>query len=212
LHSSSRRRIRWPRRWPQAEAGRTVQRSAAPDSLPDRRRHQAVVKRADHRRGRQRDHAMRASSSVHDRPAVVVLGCDDVGSAIARTLHGSGAAVVLIDDADPPWAPRGMSYTDAWYAGGATLERVDACFCGSVRGLPAVLARGDMIAATTWSAPGVAATLRLVAVVEARPGCAKCRAQPARLSRECADTRSSHGAGGGMARRRRNRGAAPRFA
>ena len=115
---------------------------------------------------------MRASSSVHDRPAVVVLGCDDVGSAIARTLHGSGAAVVLIDDADPPWAPRGMSYTDAWYAGGATLERVDACFCGSVRSLPAVLARGDVIAATTWSAPGVAATLRLVAVVEARPGCA----------------------------------------
>ena len=114
---------------------------------------------------------MRTSTAAINRPIVAVLGCDDVGSAIACALHGAGAAVVLIDDADPPWARRGRSYTDAWYVGGATLERVDACFCGSVRSLPAVLARGDMIAATTWSAQGVVSALQAVAVVEARPGC-----------------------------------------
>ena len=76
---------------------------------------------------------MRESTPVIHRPIVAVLGCDDVGSAIACTLQEAGAAVVLIDDADPPWARRGRSYTDAWYVGGATLERVDACFCGSVR-------------------------------------------------------------------------------
>ena len=114
---------------------------------------------------------MRANKAGTIRPAVLVLGCDDVGSAVACMLHGSGAAVVLIDDIDPPWARRGRSYTDAWYVGGATLERVDACFCGSVRSLPAVLARGDMIAATTWSASGVAAALQPLAVVETRPGC-----------------------------------------
>lgn len=115
---------------------------------------------------------MRANHWTNTRPAVIVVGCDDVGSAIAHALHGAGIAVVLIDDVDPPWARRGMSYTDAWYVGGATLDRIDACFCGSVKSLPAVLSRGDMIAATTWSPQGVAAALKPLAMVETRPGCA----------------------------------------
>ena len=107
---------------------------------------------------------MGANALHKDRPVVIVVGCDDVGSAIACALHGAGAAVVLVDDADPPWARRGRSYADAWYVGGATLERVDACFCGSVRSIPAVLARGDMIAATAWSFQGVASALKPVAL------------------------------------------------
>jgi xanthine dehydrogenase accessory factor len=98
----------------------------------------------------------------------MVLGCDEVASAIGRELHLAGNAVVLIDDVDPPWSRRGMSYVDAWYVGGATLEEVDACFCGSLKSIPAVLARGDMIAATTWSWQGVAASLQPVALVDAR--------------------------------------------
>lgn len=119
----------------------------------------------------------------NDRPVVIVIGCDDLGSAIARALHCAGAAVVLVDAADPPWARRGMSYTDAWYVGGATLDDVDACFCGSVRSLPAVLARGDMIAATTWSWEGVATALMPIAVVETREGCgtALARSRPESL-------------------------------
>jgi xanthine dehydrogenase accessory factor len=102
---------------------------------------------------------------------VVVAGCDEVGSAIAHALHIAGFAVVLVDDIDPGHIRRGRSYTDAWYVGGATLDGVDACFCGSVKSIPAVLARGDMIAATTWSMMGVAAALRPHALVETRPGC-----------------------------------------
>ena len=106
-----------------------------------------------------------------DRPVVVIVGCDDIGSAIAHAMHVAGFAVVLVDDVDPGCIRRGRSYTDAWYVGGATLEGVDACFCGSLRSIPAVLARGDMIAATTWSWAGVAAALRPHALVETRPGC-----------------------------------------
>ena len=106
-----------------------------------------------------------------DRAVVVVVGCDDVGSAVAHALHVAGFAVVLVDDIDPAWIRRGRSYTDAWYVGGATLDGVDACFCGSVRSIPAVLARGDMIAATTWSWSGIAAAVRPHALVETRPGC-----------------------------------------
>src|SRR5487761_2772443 len=103
-----------------------------------------------------------------DRPVVIVVGCDDIGSAIARGLHVGGAAVVLIDEADPPWPRRGMSYADAWYVGGATLADVDACFCASVKSIPAVLDRGDTIVATTWSLHGVAVALQPIAFVDSR--------------------------------------------
>lgn len=123
------------------------------------------------------------ANTGRDRPRVIVIGCDEVGSAIACTLHAAGMAIVLVDDVDPPWARRGMSYADAWYVGGATLEQVDACFCGSVKSIPAVLARGDTIAATTWSWDGVASALGPVAVVETRPGCGHslAHARPERL-------------------------------
>ena len=85
-------------------------------------------------------------------------------------LHRAGAAVVVVDGADPPWSRRGMSYTDAWYVGGATLDGVDACFCGSVKSIPPILERGDMVAATTWSWEGVAAAVCPAAVIETRQG------------------------------------------
>ncbi|HEY2817911.1 MAG TPA: hypothetical protein VGK44_12370 [Casimicrobiaceae bacterium] len=102
------------------------------------------------------------------RPAAIVIGCGDVGSAVAHALHRAGCAVVLIDQADPPWTRRGMAYTDAWYVGAASLAGVDACFCASVRSIPFVLDRRDMVAATTWSWQGVAAALLPIAIVDAR--------------------------------------------
>ena len=112
---------------------------------------------------------MRANTHGRDGQVVVVIGCDEIGSAIAHVLHRSGAGVVLIDDIDPPWAWRGRSYVDAWYVGGATLDGIDACFCASVKSIPAILARGDMIAATAWSLEGVANAVAPSAIVETRP-------------------------------------------
>ena len=102
------------------------------------------------------------------RPVTIVIGCGDVGSAVAHALHCAGYSVVLIDHADPPWTRRGMAYTDAWYIGAASLAGVDACFCASVRSIPFVLDRRDMIAATTWSWQGVATALQPIAIVDAR--------------------------------------------
>jgi len=112
------------------------------------------------------------------RPVAVVLGCGDVGSAVAHTLHRAGFATVLIDEADPPWPRRGMAFVDAWYVGSADLAGVHACFCASVRSIPVVLEHRETIAATTWSWRGVAAALAPVALVDARV--AK-RSAPARL-------------------------------
>ena len=84
------------------------------------------------------------------RSAAIVLGCGEVGSAVALALHQAGLAVVLVDEADPAWHRRGMAFTNAWYVGTAELEGEGACFCASLKSIPSVLAR-RMIAATTWS-------------------------------------------------------------
>ena len=96
----------------------------------------------------------------------IVLGCNDVGSAVARALHGSGWSVVLVDEADPPWHRRGMAFTNAWYIGNAELDGAGACFCASLKSIPSVLAHG-MIAATTWSWRNVADALHAEVLVDA---------------------------------------------
>jgi len=101
------------------------------------------------------------------RTVAIVLGCSDVGSAVALALHGAGLSVVLVDEADPAWHRRGMAFTNAWYVGNAELEGEGACFCASVKSIPSVLVR-RMIAATTWSWPGVASALEVGILVDAR--------------------------------------------
>ncbi len=103
-----------------------------------------------------------------DRGALaIVLGCGEVGSAIALGLHGVGLSVVLVDHADPAWHRRGRAFTNAWYVGNAELDGAGACFCASLKSIPSVLARG-MIAATTWSWPSVAGALRPAVLADAR--------------------------------------------
>ena len=77
------------------------------------------------------------------RPVAIVLGCGDIGSAVALALHEAGHAVVLVDEADPAWHRRGMSFTNAWYLGNAELEGEGACFCASLKSIPSVLSRSD---------------------------------------------------------------------
>ena len=97
----------------------------------------------------------------------IVLGCGDIGSAVALALHRAGFAVTLVDEADPAWHRRGMAFTNAWYLGNAELEGEGACFCASLKSVPSILAR-RMIAATTWSWPGVAAAFDPALLVDAR--------------------------------------------
>ncbi len=104
------------------------------------------------------------------RPTAVVIGSGEVGSAIAVVLHRAGWAVVLCDEVDPAWLRRGMTFTNAWYIGNADLADEAAVFCASVKSIPAVLDRHRLIAATTWSWPGVAAALKPFAVVDATQG------------------------------------------
>jgi len=108
-----------------------------------------------------------------DRPLAIVIGADDVGSATAVALNRAGYAVVVCEDVDPAWPRRGMAFTNAWYVGSAEVDGIGAVFCASVRSIPTILARGELVAATTWSWSGVAASLTPAAVVHA---CRRARA------------------------------------
>jgi hypothetical protein len=79
--------------------------------------------------------------------SALVLGCDVVPSAIACALRTRGWDVVLIDDIDPPGPWRGMSFVNAWYFGSAELSSMAACFCASVKSIPAMLHRHNLITA-----------------------------------------------------------------
>ncbi len=103
-----------------------------------------------------------------DRPLAIVVGATDVGSAAAIALHRAGYGVVLCEHVDPAWPRRGMAFTNAWYVGSAEVDGITAVFCSSVRSIPTVLARGELIAATTWSWSGVAESLAPAAVVHTR--------------------------------------------
>jgi hypothetical protein len=111
---------------------------------------------------------MTMARTTVERKLCIVLGCGEIGSAIAHCLAQQDHPVVLVDEADPHWSRRGMAYTDAWYVGTASLEGRSAVFCASVRSIPAVLSRGS-IAATTWSWAGIAGAIAPLAVIDARP-------------------------------------------
>lgn len=112
--------------------------------------------------------SLKRISCGRNNTTALVLGCNEVASAIARALHVAGWAVALTDEIDPPCPWRGMSYVDAWYFGTAELEGVGACFCSSVRSIPAVIDRQGLIAATTWSWRSVAAALQPELLVDAQ--------------------------------------------
>ena len=115
-----------------------------------------------------------ARSTVHfpaespARPVAIVLGSDEIASAIAHRLHCEGWGVVLIDRVDPPVCLRGMAFADSWYYGVAELAGVHAVFCASVRSIPTALRKGASVAATTWSWSGVAASLDPVVTIDTR--------------------------------------------
>jgi xanthine dehydrogenase accessory factor len=108
------------------------------------------------------------TSKAHARPVTIVVGADDTGSAVAVALHRAGFATVICDGIDPPWARRGMSFTNAWYFGNAELDGEAAICCSNVKSIAPVLRRDSLIAATPWSWYGIAQALEPVAIVQSR--------------------------------------------
>jgi xanthine dehydrogenase accessory factor len=103
----------------------------------------------------------------YGRPAAIVIGAGEVGSAIAVALHRAGCGVVLTDEVDPAWPRRGMAFTNAWYIGNAELDGEAAVFCASLKSIPAVLDHHRAVAATSWSWAGIAKSFEPAVIVDA---------------------------------------------
>lgn len=61
-----------------------------------------------------------------DKSCILVLGLDELASAVARRLLLAGYAVAMHAPAPPAILRRSMSFSDAWYDGAAVLEDVEA--------------------------------------------------------------------------------------
>src|SRR3954451_19028431 len=66
----------------------------------------------------------------HQPKPVLVLGTDDVASAVGWALANAAIRTVLVRDPEVPVLRRTMSYDDALEAGAATLEGIDATATG----------------------------------------------------------------------------------
>ncbi len=65
-------------------------------------------------------------SVARQGPSVLVLGMDELSSAIARQMLLAGAAVAIHQETPPNCLRRRMSFADAWHDGSALLEGVEA--------------------------------------------------------------------------------------
>lgn len=88
------------------------------------------------------------SDPPHLPPVAVVLGTNEIASAIAVHLHRAGRAVVLSHDPAPPVLRRGMAFHDALWGDPAPVDGLDAIAVDGLLDLLATTARRDAVAIT----------------------------------------------------------------
>lgn len=123
--------------------------------------------------------------------SILVLGLDELGSAIARRLHLAGHAVAIHQPAPPYSLRRRMSFVDAWTDGACTFEGVEARRADKTKDFLAFLKNGAAIPVLWHPFEDIAARWPWDVIVDARtePG-----ARPERL-RALADMTIGVGAG-----------------
>ncbi|MGH6797012.1 MAG: hypothetical protein ACREDI_01330, partial [Roseiarcus sp.] len=63
---------------------------------------------------------------MSDDTSILVLGMDELASAVARKLHLAGYAVAIHQPTPPQTIRRRMAFVDAWTDGSCTFEGVEA--------------------------------------------------------------------------------------
>lgn len=100
--------------------------------------------------------------------SVLVVGCGDVGSAVAHRLHQLGVRVVLHDRPAPAHIRRGMSFTDALFHGSASLEGVVAQHADTVEDATELLVASGCIPVCTVDLQSLVNGLQPVAIIDAQ--------------------------------------------
>ena len=111
---------------------------------------------------------MAAKRRVGSDPVVVVLGGNDVASAIAHRLHSAGYPVLVLESPQPLTVRRGMAYASAIYEGNITLDGITARHAQSLDEAAALLQRRAAIPVMGSSDPAILAAVRPSVIVDAR--------------------------------------------
>lgn len=101
-------------------------------------------------------------------PLCLVRGCGDIGSAVAHALFSAGFPVLIHDVADPAFARRGMAFTDAMFAGSATLEGVTGRRTQDIFSVRWMLGQGTEIPLAAMDFRKLIEYLRPQVIVDAR--------------------------------------------
>jgi len=107
-------------------------------------------------------------SQRRGQPFAVVLGTNEIASAVAVFLRRFGRAVVLADDPLAPVIRRGMAFYDALFDDGRLLETVGAVRIDSASALFEIASRQDQVAVTSLGLTDLLVLGQLDIIVDAR--------------------------------------------
>jgi xanthine dehydrogenase accessory factor len=99
---------------------------------------------------------------------VIVLGGNDVASAVAHRLHSAGYPVLMLESPQPLTVRRGMAYASAIYHGDITLDGVTAQHARTLDEAAARLQRHAAIPVMGSADPAILAAVRPSVIVDAR--------------------------------------------
>jgi hypothetical protein len=102
------------------------------------------------------------------RPLVLILGTNEIASAVAVHLLANGYSVILSHDAFPPVIRRAMAFHDVLFGDRAAVEGIEGERAETAAEIASVLGKPGHVAVTPLRLPDLAAILRLRILIDAR--------------------------------------------
>jgi xanthine dehydrogenase accessory factor len=102
------------------------------------------------------------------RPLALVLGTNEIASAVAVHLATAGYSLVLSHDAFPPVIRRAMAFHDALFGDRAAVDGVEGERAETAAEIASVLAKPCRVAVTPLQLAGLVATLQPRILIDAR--------------------------------------------
>lgn len=102
------------------------------------------------------------------RPLAVILGTNEIASAVAVNLTGQGYQAILSHDPFPPVIRRGMAFYDALFGDRAAVDGIDGERAETAKEIANVLSRPNCVAVTRLHLTDLIALFSIKVLVDAR--------------------------------------------
>ncbi len=102
------------------------------------------------------------------QPLAVILGTNEIASAVAVKLRKAGHSVILSHDPYPPVIRRGMSFYDALFDDRAVIDGVLGLRAETAMDIPEIVGEENCVAVTTLELSDLLALRRIPVLIDAR--------------------------------------------